>query len=276
MVDPLDATKKIFWRGNFVLGGSTSAYIDLFVGSNENDPYNLGTKYGDVLVPSNPAYDSQGIRFGFPIRVGSEVWYYYVGVDSLYVWRICRAVSTDGGRTYTKTGPVLAPDMVTEFGVSGPSIFIEGGVWYMSYTAWSGPVNGGGLHDPGTSTVGIKLATSTDGITWTKTGTFIVPFAAPYTRTEDGQFYKLGDKYFFLHNATIGTYHWGSFLVSSDTMNATFVREKPFLMTWAMASACPYLFFCSDGFIYAYYQKEEDPPGSGVDNIYVVKMIPPV
>lgn len=278
IVDPLDPDKKIFYRSNFIMGDSVGGYMDLWTGSDESDPYSLGTKYGNVLVGSDASYDINGVRFGQPVDLGSSnVRMYYVGIDSSYVYRICRAESTDGGRTFTKYGAVLSPNLTDEFGCTGPGIFIEGGTWYMSYTVWGGPVNSSPNHDPGVSS-GCRLATSTDGITWTKTGTYIVPLAAPYARVEDGQFYKFGSKYVFIHSAALNsppTYPWGSYIVSSDTLNATFIREKILLFNYNQPSAVQFLYFCSDGFIYSYYQKEEFG-GGGVNNIYVIKLIPPV
>jgi len=173
-------------------------------------------------------------------------------------------------------GIVLSPNGTDEFGVSGPAIYREGGTWYMGYTCWSGPVNSVGItHDPGASSVGIRLATSSDGITWTKAGVTLVPLV--YDRVEDSQFYKIGDKYVLLYNVykAAGATTWSLFVSSNTVPNTTFTVQKPFKYVYGEVRAVGFLFTYSDGFTYVYYQQEDPPPGSGIDNIYVAKLIPP-
>lgn len=270
MADPLDPTKKLFWRSEFLGPHTDGCRTKLYTGSDINDPYDLGTLYGIVLQGSE-SYDIEGCRFGTPLIHPSngELWYYYVGVDATFKWRICLATSTDGGRTYTKQGVVLDFDDITDFSLSGPGVIIDDdGTWLMCYTEWSGV---GGVDDnPGVSDVGIKLATSSDGISWTKTGTFLIAIGTDM-QIEDGTFYKMGDTYVILYTARTAANAWGCFIAASRTRNATFQKIRPMILIPNVLTACPYMFRFQDGFNYSYYQRNVTP---GTNDIDVSKHIP--
>lgn len=271
ITDPLDSTKKLFYRGNYIGGSSITSFVSLFTGSSIDDPYDLGTEYGTVISGSE-SYDIQGCRFGCAVHVsGNTVWYYYTGVDASYNWRICRAVSTDGGRTFTKAGVALDFNGVDEGSLSGPSVYVENGTWYMCYTVWTGSPKIAPLFDPGTSTVGIKLATSSDGITWTETGTYLISPSTRHPRLEDAGFYKIGDKYALVLTSYNASFNWCLSLWSNDVPTTAFTFQKFILSDPALVHAVGFLVDYSDGFKYIYYQQESAP---AVDPIYVAKFIP--
>lgn len=208
--DPTDVTKFLFYVGEFPIGaGSVGARIRLKQGSHTNY-YSLPTDLGIVLQGSE-SYDINGCRFGStPFYVGNEIWMYYVGIDASYRWRICRATSTDG-RTFTKHGIILdySDD---EYSVSGGAIYREGATWYMYYTAWDGVGVPLANHNPGSSHLGIKYATSTDGISWTKPNAYVIPIGVSGTiddfNVEDCQIYKFGPVYYFIYNHKRAATEW--------------------------------------------------------------------
>lgn len=117
------------------------------------------------------AFDEFGTYPVSVIRAGDEVRAYYAG------WTRCEsvpfnvaigcAVSRDQGRTFTKlgSGPVLGYSPDEPFVLSGPKIRRFNDVWCLWYIAgrkWKGV---GGKPEP---VYKIRMATSRDGIHWTK------------------------------------------------------------------------------------------------------------
>lgn len=105
------------------------------------------------------------------IRDGDALVAYYGG------WTRCESVpfdvaigcarSDDGGTSFTKlgSGPVLGPSLHEPFVVSGPKIRRFDGAWYLFYIAGRKWKVADGRPEP---VYRIRLATSPDGITWTK------------------------------------------------------------------------------------------------------------
>lgn len=266
IVDPLDATKFIFARGEFLGPTTVGSRIRLFTGGTLDDPYDLGTDQG-LIFEGSESYDIEGCRGttqAFVPMGGSNVWYYYTGVDASLDWRICRATSSDGGRTWTKQGVVLDFNGTTEFSVSGPSVFIENGTWYMAYTVWDGI--GGTDNNPGDSKVGIWLATSSDGISWTKTGTQLVPLGT-LDNVEDCLLTKFGDVYTIIYNCETST-NWEMQIATSPIINVTFYKNK---LRRIDGVACPNILRFNDGFDYLFYQDQVAP---ATNEIFVAKFIP--
>lgn len=225
IIDPNDSSKSIFYCGEFLGSISVGARVSYFLIDNAT-PYTLGTRQGIVLTATAATEDAQGARFGCVLTVAGTVYYFYVGIDDSFEWRIMLATSTDG-RSFTKQGVVLDFNGTDEFSVSDPYIVEDGGTYYMIYTAWDGigsPPN----NNPGSSKVGIKLATSTNLTDWTKTGTVLVPLGAAGTlddnNVEGGQLLKVGDKWAILYNGNDGTL-WQIFLAYSDTIDAVFTKR---------------------------------------------------
>ncbi len=271
IVDPLDDTKFLYYQSEFIGPTTVDARTRLFTGGSLSDPYDLGSDQGLLSAGGTDTYDARGRRFGTPIMhpTNGELWYYYIGIDASFKWRICLMTSTDGGRTYTKQGVVLDFNGTTDFSFSGPGVIIDDdGTWLMCYTEWSG--TGGVDNNPGVSNVGIKLATSSDGITWTKTGTFLITMGI-LAQVEDATFYKMGDTYVLLYTARTAENTWGCYMASSKTRNATFNKVCPVILVSGILTACPYLFRFSDGFDYLYYQYHIS---AGTNDVYVSKHIP--
>jgi hypothetical protein len=116
-----------------------------------------------VLAPSTSSWDNGLIASPSVIKVGDTYMMYYEGQDkTTYTWHIGLATSTDGV-TWTKSAsnPVLSPgasDKWDEFEVRYPSVHYDGSTYRMWYWGRSD------IDD----IARIGLATSTNGIAWTK------------------------------------------------------------------------------------------------------------
>ena len=207
VTDPLDHDKFIFYRGEFLGSISVDARVTYFIGD-KSDPFDLGTLQGVILAPGGSgSVDENGARFGCVLEVGGIIYYYYVGIDASYTWRICLATSTDG-RTFTKQGVVLDVT-VEEPSVSDPVIIYYNGRLEMAYTIWSGPVDSQPNHNPGFSNEGIKLATSTDFTSWTREDVALIPIGPSGSfydnNVEGGQLFKFNYTYAYFFNANDGS-----------------------------------------------------------------------
>lgn len=222
--DPADSSKFLFYLAEFLGFTTVGSRISLHEGV-VSDPYGITTDNG-VMLAGSESYDTNGCRLGAVACYRGTVYFYYAGVDASYKWRICLATSTDG-RTFNKQGVVLDFNDTDEKSVSDPSIIIEGGTWYMIYTSWDGlssPAN----NNPGESTIGIRLATSTDGTTWTKTGTTLIPLGADGeiddNKVEGATLRKFGDTYVICYNANDGD-EWRIAYASSTVLNQVFTKQ---------------------------------------------------
>jgi len=147
------------------LGSATVRKDDLrkVVGVSETPVLTLGER---------GTFDEFGTYPVSVIRYGDEIRAYYGG------WTRCEsvpfnvaiglAVSTDGGETFRKvgTGPVLSYSVNEPFIISGPKIRRFQDKWFLFYIAGERWLRGpDGRPEP---VYRIRLATSDDGIDWTK------------------------------------------------------------------------------------------------------------
>ena len=124
------------------------------------------TKQGRVLSSSIPA-DSASAAYPEVIKVGSEYWMWYSGSDGSR-YQILLATSSDG-LVWTKRGVVVGvgpPGSPDDQHTYAPSVLIRSGTFYMWYGAFGSP-------NPGRRSV--LLASSTDGVSWTKQGVVLTP-----------------------------------------------------------------------------------------------------
>jgi predicted GH43/DUF377 family glycosyl hydrolase len=263
--DPDNSDQFLFYLGEFLGYTTVGARISLHIGLKSN-PFDLSTDYGVVLSGAE-SYDTNGCRFGCVLNVGGTIYYYYVGIDASYKWRICLATSADG-RSFTKQGVVLDYNDVDEKSVSGPFVVREGNAWYMIYTGWDGlssPAN----NNPGESKIGIKLATSTDGTSWVKTETTIIPLGTSGTyddnKVEDGQLRKYGDTWVIMYNCNDGL-NWKIAMSYSKTINSVFTKYGLYFegdaATWETGEvvACPVVHQFNGKEVF-YYQAINDATG---------------
>ncbi len=125
-------------------------------------------------------FDEHGIFPMNVVRHGEQVWAYTCGWSrrqSVPVeTAIGLAISDDGGRTFTRTGPgpIMGPAPDEPFLVGDPFVVEHAGRWHMWYifgTAWA-PA---GPSEPGPARVyKIAHAESADGITWERDARCII------------------------------------------------------------------------------------------------------
>jgi hypothetical protein len=154
--------------GQFV---SYLAYAD-FKRDNLLERVNISRKW---ILPlgERGTFDEFGTNPGSVIRNGDEVWVYYAG------WTRCEsvpfnaaiglAISRDNGKTFARVGkgPVLSYSFDEPFVIGSPRIRKFNETMYLWYVAGRKWLKGAGRPEP---VYKIRMATSTDGICWTKYG----------------------------------------------------------------------------------------------------------
>ena len=227
-------------RGRYV---SYSAYVDL----DRSDLFRI------LRVADRPilelgdlgTFDEFGVYPVSVIRDGDRVLAYYGG------WTRCesvpfnvaigRAVSGDGGRTFSRCGPgpVLSRSAHEPMTVSGPKVRRFGGRWFLFYVAGSKWKVTDGRPE---SIFKIRMATSVDGVTWMREDRdLIAPVleddecqASPDVVWLDGRYhmffsFKFGSDF---RNAERGYrigYAWSADLLqwTRDDTRAGIVRSEP-------------------------------------------------
>ena len=145
-----------------ICGAESSNGIDWSPSPDSGSPRGL-------LVRGVPGTAEASVEGCASVKRGAETWLYYSGYPengnpvSGFPATLRRATSTDG-RSFTRTGPVLAPRPGGYDGdaVYSPAILDRGGLLEMVYT--------GHCYTNCTETAGVRLlgATSSDGINWTR------------------------------------------------------------------------------------------------------------
>jgi predicted GH43/DUF377 family glycosyl hydrolase len=134
-----------------------------------------------ILQPGPDGFDQDFVGHGAVLHEGIyKLWYHAQGDEGPI---IAYATSPDGVN-WTKQGPVLHPEGGNwdEYGVWGPSVLRYNGLYWMWY---------GGAGPQGPPAIGV--ATSFDGVTWTRAGT------APVL-SEDN---PIGDPHVLLHGSIL-------------------------------------------------------------------------
>jgi len=187
-----------------------------------------------IRYTGNPILAPEGAEtyttFGSVLKVGSTYhMYYHYLVSSVSV--IGHATSTDG-KTWTKD---TANNPVLEKGASGwdrtdvgvPMVWKEGTTWYMMYRGK--PANSGGD--------AVGLATSTDGVSWTKSGSN--PVIEDSQGAEVWGVIKVGSTYYAYFEGTGGTGREIGVATSTNLTSWTKDANNPILTTGRF---CPFAF----------------------------------
>ncbi len=168
VVESIDSrTLRIYYGARDEKNRTLISYIEV----DADNPSRVTYQHEAPLVPLGRAgfFDDSGVMPSDIVSFGSKKYLYYVGWNtgntSRYRTAIGLAVSSDGGRTFSKIakGPVMDRIMTDPVSISCQSVMREEGVWktwYMSYTGWE-EVNG--VMEPFYE---IKYAESPDGIHW--------------------------------------------------------------------------------------------------------------
>lgn len=148
---------------------SYSAFVDLNR-TNLFEIVNLA-KQPILKLGKRGTFDEFGTYPTSIIRKDNEVWGYYAG------WTRCEsvpfnvsiglAISKDDGETFDKIGdgPILSYSINEPFILSGPKIRKFNNTYYLFYIAGSNWIENNGKPEP---VYKIRLATSPDGLNWTK------------------------------------------------------------------------------------------------------------
>lgn len=155
---------------------SHSAYVDL----DRADLFRVRAVAEAPILPlgETGTFDEFGVYPVSVIRHGDEVRAYYAG------WTRCEsvpfdtaigcAVSRDGGKHFQRLGPgpILPYTPDEPFVMSGPKVRVFGGTWYLFYIAGRSWKMHAGRAEP---VYRIRMATSPDGLSWTKAGQDLIP-----------------------------------------------------------------------------------------------------
>ena len=155
---------------------SHSAFVDL----DRADLFRVRAVAEAPILPlgGTGTFDEFGVYPVSVIRDGGDVRAYYAG------WTRCESVpfntaigcaaSHDGGRTFERLGPgpiiPYSPD--EPFVMSGPKVRRFGATWYLFYIAGRSWKMAAGRPEP---VYRIRMATSPDGLSWTKAGRDLIP-----------------------------------------------------------------------------------------------------
>jgi predicted GH43/DUF377 family glycosyl hydrolase len=155
---------------------SYSAYVDL----DRGDLFRVRAVAEAPILPlgSPGTFDEFGVYPVSVIRAGDAVRAYYAGwtrcVSVPFNTAIGCAVSHDGGRRFERLGPgpILPYSPDEPFVMSGPKVRRFGDTWYLFYIAGRSWKRVEGRAEP---VYRIRMATSPDGLTWTKANRDLIP-----------------------------------------------------------------------------------------------------
>lgn len=123
-------------------------------------------------------FDEFGTYPASMVSVGEDLWMFYGGwtrrTTVPFDVAIGVAISHDGGDSFQRVGPgpVLGFSPEEPFVVSGPKVRRFSNIWYLFYIAGRRWIEHGGRLDP---VYKIRLATSFDGIHWTRHNQDLIP-----------------------------------------------------------------------------------------------------
>lgn len=160
--------------GNYV---SYSSFVDL----KRSNFFEIISVADQPMMPLGDlgSFDEFGIYPVSVIRHGEDILAYYGG------WTRCesvpfnvaigRAVSKDGGKTFTKSGngPILSYSPSEPFILSGPKIRYFNDQWYLFYIAGKKWIGNDGRPEP---VYRIRMASSSDGVNWMKLNKDLIDF----------------------------------------------------------------------------------------------------
>jgi predicted GH43/DUF377 family glycosyl hydrolase len=231
----IDTTSAIFWVEIPNIPASSNKTIYVYYGnagasssSNGNDAFDIVTsvedwrwtnlsKYGNnpILGPTNGSWEGGWFVAGDVEKIGDTFYLYYEG-GGKSSRKIGLATSSDG-INWTKYGsdPVLRegnPGDWDELFVTDADVLKVGSTWYMYYSGLDGPRER------------LGLATSTDGINWTKYENN--PILEAEGNIWQPSVLKVGDTWYMWY----GTHnHEINLATSSDGMNWTNSENNPVL-----------------------------------------------
>lgn len=264
IIDPNDPSKFLLYVNELKGNTRVEGRIRLYEGE-VADPVNGTYTDEGIVLDVNPlggTPDDRGVALGSVFLLGDTVYLFHQGSSAnsgLGTSTICKAYSLDGGRTFTRKGQVLAPDMVTFHNFTDPTVYEHDGVFYMDVTAKD---NSGSF---GLPNLGLAKYTSTNyGESWTYEGMSVTMGPA---RAFDGVYMEGGGRHRFpngdemiLYTANGGGNTWAVGIASSDDLLAEYTKESlPWLQhsldgTSDSRSVAVTILVELNGYLYAFIQ----------------------
>lgn len=203
---------RVYYAARNKEGRSFPAYVDL---DRKNPTRIIDSCETPVIGFGKPGtFDDEGLMPAYVLEQPEGIWMYYSGwnrrVSVPYHNSTGLAVSTDGGRTFTRKfeGPVMDRTPEEPYLAVTPSVLREGNhwkIWYISGLRWE---KIGEKYEP---VYVIKYATSEDGIRWQRPNIQCIPQKHPLEAFSHPTVIK--------HN---GIYHmWFCFRHSEDYRDGT-------------------------------------------------------
>jgi predicted GH43/DUF377 family glycosyl hydrolase len=146
------------------------------------NPDNILNVSEEPLLKPGPIgfFDEHGVFPSCIVNLDNRKYMYYIGWNQgvrqpLFYANIGLAISEDGGRTFYRysKAPVMARGEHDPCLVTSPHVFVEGGIWKMTYVSGVGWEESDGKLK---SYYHIKYAESSDGINWKRDGTIAIDF----------------------------------------------------------------------------------------------------
>lgn len=155
-------------------GRSLPTFIDL-----EKDTYRILEVNRKPLIQlgKRGTFDEFGIMPSDVIKMGDEVWMYYVGwqlgISFTYTLAIGLAISHDNGKTFERAyeGPIFDRSKDEPYMTMAPFIVKTDEGWNMFYASGKGFIEEKGQYEPQYS---IMSAKSSDGISWKRNGQLLI------------------------------------------------------------------------------------------------------
>ncbi len=266
-----DGSKLILFYGGQDDSAGHVVAIGRATSANTSEPPTNWTKFASnpILTNSTSGWDSteHGVRMGNVIMIGSTFYLYYSSeADPEHTPSLPAAIgvatSTDGFNFTKYAGnPILEPDEVNDWACGVPHVIKVGATYYMYYTR--------GVYDAaGWTPSGSAVATSPDGLTWTRQATILSLGSAGAwddVFIEQSKVYHTSDGYILAYEGYSGS-EWKIGIATSSTPTGVFTKyvSNPILKATLTAGrfdqyhvATP-LFYKMSNQLYLFYQGAND------------------
>jgi len=177
VVEPIDRGHRVYFCSRDDEGRSHIGYAELERGANQFDR----VASEPALRPGSlGAFDDAGVTTSCLVRRGGRTYLYYTGwsrgVTVPFYLSIGLAISDNQGQFQRiSSAPLLDRIAVDPYLNASPWVLVEANtwkMWYISGTGWN-LIDGQPRHN-----YHIKYAESSDGLSWNRTGTIAIDYAA--------------------------------------------------------------------------------------------------
>ncbi len=163
----LDDRIRVFFQSRDAGNCSRIGYVDL----DRANPLQVLALGAQPVLDLGPLgrFDDNGVAPSSVIRVGSEIYLYFVGLSPRVTvpvhLAIGLAVSRDGGESFTRVcpGPIIDSSMVEPYLFTSPTVMKDEAGWHMWYTGGTGFVV---QKEKPEMLYHVKYAHSSDGVYW--------------------------------------------------------------------------------------------------------------